>query len=673
LSSSLSPNKSNALSNEASAYLQQHAQNPVDWRPWGKAALEMAQEANKLIIVSIGYSSCHWCHVMERESFESEDVAEVMNENFISIKVDREERPEVDKMYMDAVHLMQQQGGWPLNCIALPDSTPVFGGTYFKHDDWIRILKQLNELWENEPEKVKEYAQKVKSALNSEGLIPVSEKSPKEQDINVLTAAVKRYLQHIDKVHGGGNRAPKFPMPVLYQFLLHFGHHFHNVGALSHVQLTLQKMTRGGLFDHIGGGFARYSTDKEWKVPHFEKMLYDNAQLLGLYSEAYGNFQDAEYADTCSRIISWLKREMKDEKGGFYSAQDADSDGVEGKYHTWSIEELQTKLPDNFSEFYHTDPSALWEGRIINIRKNPETHINNPELEALNEKLLEIRNEKNPPFTDKKILCSWNALLGSAFVKHYRFIGDKDSLKEAIELHNFIKSTFLDEANMRLQHSTHAASGEKSGFLEDYAFFIEMELALFEATADKNYLDLAQSLTEAAIEQYFDAEKGLFYISAKTEELLISRPMELADNVVPSSNSTMALNLNKIGTLLGNEVYTGMAENMLSRLEGRTLDYVDGYAQWADLFLTKAIGSPEIVICGDDWKKRLKALVGNYLPNVLLVASDGSNPIEIFSDRYIANQTKTYICQSKTCGLPIDTLDDTKTEIQKLKRKIESI
>lgn len=673
MSSTHSTNKPNALANEASAYLQQHAYNPVGWRPWGKDSLKTAQESNKLIIVSIGYSSCHWCHVMERESFESEDVAEVMNENFISIKVDREERPEVDKMYMDAVQLMQQQGGWPLNCIALPDGTPVFGGTYFKHDDWIRLLNQLSELWEKEPEKVKEYAHKVKSALNNEGLIPTSEKSASEPDINALTGAVKNYLKHTDKEHGGGNRAPKFPMPVLYQFLLHFGHHFHSLEVLNQVQLTLQKMTRGGLFDHIVGGFARYSTDKEWKVPHFEKMLYDNAQLLGLYAEAFGHFQDAEYADTCARIKSWLLREMKGNKGGFYSAQDADSDGVEGKYHTWSIEELQTKLPDNFSKYYHTDPSALWEGRIINIRKNPETHINNTEVVELNEKLREIRDEKNAPFTDKKILCSWNALLGTAFVKHHRYVGDSDSLDQAIELHDFIKHTFLDEEKMQLRHSTHASSDNESGYLEDYAFFIEMELALFEATGEKAYLEMAQSLAQTAIDQYFDDEKGLFYISSKAEELLISRPMELADNVVPSSNSTMALNLHKLATSLGDSAFETIADKMLSRLENQTLEYVDGFAQWADLYLTKAIGAPEIVVCGDDWKSRLNALSGIYFPNVLLTSSDGSNPIEIFADRYTPNKTKTYLCQSKTCGLPIDTLEETKTELQKLKRKIESI
>ncbi|MGB6034796.1 MAG: thioredoxin domain-containing protein, partial [Cryomorphaceae bacterium] len=361
------PKHTNALAAEDSLYLLQHAHNPVNWMPWGEEARQKATDENKLMLVSIGYSSCHWCHVMEHESFEDEAVAEIMNQHFVCVKVDREERPDIDQIYMEAVQMMTGQGGWPLNCFANPEGKPVYGGTYFPKQQWVQILKQLATLWSDNPEKVNEYGEKLTQGMKVSGILPPPDPNA-DWPLAALNETVENWKTRFDTERGGPNKAPKFPLPSNYSFLLKYGYINKDNEVLDHVKLTLDEMGRGGIYDQIGGGFTRYSTDSHWKVPHFEKMLYDNAQLLTLYSEAYAAFGESEYLHTANGIKSWLRREMQNGKGGYYSAIDADSEGVEGKFYVWNKVFLEEHYPD-FSRYYHLDQNALWEGNIIPVRK----------------------------------------------------------------------------------------------------------------------------------------------------------------------------------------------------------------------------------------------------------------------------------------------------------------
>ncbi len=411
----------NALADETSPYLLQHQHNPVNWQPWGEAAFVEAAEQNKLVVISIGYSACHWCHVMERESFEDTAVAELMNEHFVSVKVDREERPDVDQIYMTAVQLMTGSGGWPLNVVALPDGRPLWGGTYFPKENWMQALKSISEVYKNDPEKVLEYAEKLTEGVRQSELVQINENEPDFTE-NDAETIFQNWSQRFDTEEGGPDRAPKFPLPNNYEFLLQFGHLTENEEALEQVKLTLRKMAFGGIYDQVGGGFARYSTDAIWKAPHFEKMLYDNAQLLSLYAKAYQKFKDPLYAEIIEETYDFLEREMSGENGEFYSALDADSEGEEGKFYVWSEAELREQIPENewdeFSEYYDLK-NGKWEGEhIILLRKDSEkaSEIPKEKVKNWNRILLEKRAERERPGLDDKALTSWNGLMITGLV-----------------------------------------------------------------------------------------------------------------------------------------------------------------------------------------------------------------------------------------------------------------
>ena len=445
----------NKLINQTSPYLLQHAHNPVNWYPWGDEALEKAKKENKLLLISVGYSACHWCHVMEHESFEDETVAALMNENFVCIKVDREERPDIDQIYMNAVQLITGRGGWPLNCFALPSGEPFFGGTYFQKDQWMQLLKNVANEYKVAPEKVKTYADELTEGIKTSEMLPMVTKSVPFK-LETLKGAVTKFKTQIDHVEGGGAQAPKFPMPNNYEFLLQYYHHTKDESILKYTELTLDKMAFGGIYDQIGGGFARYSTDAMWKAPHFEKMLYDNGQLVSLYSHAYQLTKKPLYKNVVYQTLEYIEREMTAKNDAFYSSLDADSEGEEGKFYVWSKEELQHVLDNDFDfveDYYNINNKGKWEGHYILLRdktnaqiaKKYKLSVDNVEkkVSEINTTLLAERAKRIRPGLDDKTLTSWNALMLRGYVDAYNTFNDEAFLKTALKNANFIVNTQL--------------------------------------------------------------------------------------------------------------------------------------------------------------------------------------------------------------------------------------
>ncbi|MEK7689139.1 MAG: thioredoxin domain-containing protein, partial [Deltaproteobacteria bacterium] len=566
----------NHLIQESSPYLLQHAHNPVDWYPWSNEAFEKAKKENKLVLVSIGYSSCHWCHVMEKESFEDEETAKLMNENFVCIKVDREERPNIDMTYMTAVQIMTNSGGWPLNCFTLLDGRPFYGGTYFPNAQWKQVLIKLSELYKTEPKKVEEYAAQLTQEIKKTEVIKLNEEKisfTMEDAKSIYTQLEKSF----DNEEGGPSRAPKFPMPVNYIFLLHYYHLTKNEKAIEHVKLTLSKMAFGGIYDQLGGGFARYSTDAKWKVPHFEKMLYDNVQLVSLYSEAYQLTKEPLYKQIVFETLEFISREMTSSEGGFYSALDADSEGEEGKYYVWKKPELEKILGEKFSvfsDYYNVNNIGFWEhGNYILLRKKPDEEIakiHNLSVDELRKKiseakkiLLEERGERvRPPKADDKQLTSWNALMLKGYADAYTVFGEEKFLNSALKNADFILTklknknpitTLPKREGVGLYHSYKNGKAAVNGYLEDYSFTMEAFIALYQITFNEKWLNEANRLMDYTIAHFFDKESGMFFFTsdlsaeaaaqAGLDKELIALKMKTTDNVIPASNSSIAKDL----------------------------------------------------------------------------------------------------------------------------------
>ncbi len=671
----------NALIHESSPYLRQHAHNPVNWLPWGEKARNKALAANRPMLISIGYSACHWCHVMEKECFESEDVAALMNAHFICIKVDREERPDVDQVYMEAVQMMRKQGGWPLNCITTPDGKPVYGGTYFPKENWIQILQQLSRLWKTDAPKFQEYGDQIVSEMQMTGSLPLID-APKEFSFSTLQKALENWTPRMDNTYGGPNKAPKFPLPVNYLFLLHYGFLTGNKEVLRHVELTLDKLALGGIFDQINGGFARYSTDIYWKVPHFEKMLYDNAQLLSLFSEGYKYFQKADYLRVINQIVEWLNAEMQNGHGGYYSALDADSEGEEGKYYTFSIADLREKeLLESFEKFYYTNQNARWEGKLITVRKQTLEDISlefqstttavKEELNVLNRELAKIQNSRTRPGIDDKTICSWNAMMAEGFLTAFKCTGNHEFLIYANRIFTFIEKELYNPENNILSHSWKDGKSSEVGFLEDYAFLIAAWLKKVEINYDESTLNKARTMANKVLDTFYDAEKGHFYMTSIGQKDLISRPVEMTDNVIPSGNSVMAHNLHKLASFYGNTHFDHIADRILHAVEKNMIGYPEGYGHFADLYLRKALGAPEIVIIGSDAIPYQQFLKENYLPNFLWAVSDKRSDLPIFAGRFEEDKTQVFVCQNKTCQLPVTTIDKAEEQIENTKKNFE--
>lgn len=661
----------NNLINSTSPYLLQHAYNPVQWFPWGEEALGKARKEDKMILVSIGYSACHWCHVMEHESFEDFEVAEIMNQFFVCIKVDREERPDIDQVYMAAVQLMTSRGGWPLNCFTLPDGRPVYGGTYFPKQQWKNILLNLAETYKKDRTRFEEYAEKLTDGIKKyENVIP--EEVVSNFELDHIKSAVQNWSAFFDTIEGGPNRAPKFPLPNNYLFLLSYYFVSKDAALKDHILLTLKKMAYGGIYDQIGGGFARYSVDGVWKVPHFEKMLYDNAQLISLYSEAYKLFKDPLYKEVVYQTLDFIKRELTGPEGNFYSALDADSEGVEGKFYTWTREELveiSGTESDLISDYFNINDKGYWEdGQYILLRNDDDDIIadrhklSGEQLQSAIKKfkinLLEVRSKRVRPGLDDKTLTSWNALMICGYLDAFDAFKEEDFFNAAITNTKFIIS-MMDNHEGGLNHNYKNGKSNINGYLEDYAFFIQALIRLYQCTFDVQWLNEAKRLMEYAIRNFGDDATGLFYFTSVKDSPLIARKMELQDNVIPASNSQMAINLHRLGIYFEINDWQDRSKKMASAMKKLSESYGSAYGNWLQLWLQLAMPSREIVFCGENALQLRTQISDHYFfPGTLLAGCMQNENIPLTNARLVDGKTLIYVCIDNTCQLPVTKAEE---------------
>lgn len=658
----------NELHLETSPYLLQHANNPVHWKAWNPKSLAEAKENNKLLIVSIGYSACHWCHVMEHESFENEEVAQVMNAHFINIKVDREERPDVDAVYMKAVQIMTGRGGWPLNVVTLPDGRPVWGGTYFRKDEWIQTLGQLQEIYQSTPEKMTDYAERLHQGIKAIGVVQ-NEKPKMAIDLDLTTTLIEKWKKSFDWEYGGMARAPKFMMPNNYHFLMRYGYQKNDTGLLDFVNLTLTKMAHGGLFDTVDGGFSRYSVDMKWHVPHFEKMLYDNGQLTSLYSDAYKLTKNPLYKEVIEKTLRFVEKELMSPEGGFYSALDADSltpsnQLEEGSFYVWKIQELKTIIKEDFDLFslvFNCNSFGLWEDENYVLIQNQTleniAEQNNIPVVVLEnkkklwEQLLYTEREKRPkPRLDDKCLTSWNAIMLKGYVDAYKALEDKKYLDLALQnAHFIINNLWSTEGN--LFHNYKNGKSTINGYLEDYCFVIAAFIALYEVTFDEKWLHEAKQLTDYSFEHFYDEKKHFFAFTSNLDEALITTHYETEDNVIPASNSVMAKNLYQLSIYFNNSYYEKICQQMLHNIISG-IDYPSAFSNWMDLALNYSEQNKELAICGALALEYCTKINSMYIPNIVLAGTQKISNLPFLASRYKSDETLFYLCQSRTCLIP---------------------
>ena len=662
----------NHLVHETSPYLLQHADNPVDWYPWGEEAFEKARAENKPVLLSIGYSACHWCHVMAHESFEDEAIAQLMNENFVNIKVDREERPDLDQIYMNAVQMMTHHGGWPMTVFLTPDGVPFYGGTYFPPQDrynmpgFPRILIGVAEAYRDRRDDIRETGTSLVNELRR-----LSETSTSDQPIEreLLDAAYAGIIRNYDSVNGGFGGAPKFPPAMTLEFLLRTTARTGNQEALDIVSQTCKKMANGGIYDQIGGGFHRYSTDSKWLVPHFEKMLYDNALLSRLYLHYYQVSQDPLAKETVEGILDYVLREMTDPAGGFYSTQDADSEGHEGKFFVWDIDEIRNVLGERdaalFCGYYNITESGNFEGKNIpnvtySVEDIAKEHgVSVSELqESLTEsrrKLFELRETRIKPGRDEKILTAWNGLMMASFAEAGVILNRPDYTAAARRNAEFV--IFNLRKDGALLRTWKDGVAKFNAYLEDYAFLIEGLTTLFETTGEFRWLTKALAFSVVMIKEFWDEEAGGFFFTGTSHENLIVRSKDFFDNATPSGNSVAALVLLKLALLSGNEKYRDIATATLGAIADQARRYPSGfgYALSAADFL---LSTPkEIAIVGNDpfdIQPLLREVWRRYLPNKVVAASFGVDVIPLLENRPLVNDLPTaYVCVHYACQKPV--------------------
>jgi uncharacterized protein len=658
--------KENRLIHSTSPYLLQHAYNPVDWYEWGEEALSKARSENKPILVSIGYSSCHWCHVMEREVFEKEDIAKIMNDYMVCIKVDREERPDIDSIYMEAVQAMGINGGWPLNVFLTPDQKPFYGGTYFPPDQWVNVLHGVKKGFTERRTEVDASADELANLLKIQETSRLK-KAYEFTDLKTdLDKTFTKLASAFDKKWGGLDKAPKFIMPSIWLWMLRYHYVTDNPQALEQVRTTLQRIAWGGIYDQIGGGFARYSVDGYWFVPHFEKMLYDNAQLLTLYSEAYAVTSDELFKDIVFETFEWLRTEMAHPEGGFYSALDADSEGVEGKFYVWQKTEVDSILKDDaavFSDFFNVKAEGNWEhGNNILIRTQPDeaflaSHSMTRDewrarLRKGKEELLAIRDKRIRPGLDDKIITSWNAMATCGLCDAYKHFGEEKFLASAIKNMRFLEKELMDGAT--IFRSFKDKRSNTKGFLDDYAYVIQAYTRLYMATFDTYWIKRAEFFLNRTIEQFHDAEDGFFYYTGLESEKLIARRKELFDNVIPSSNSVMVQNLFYLGSILDNTHWKQLAEAIITPMAHLIINEPNYMSNWAIAYAEIKKGLVEVVLAGDDDKLLYKKLMASFQPFAVTVGPDEENYIALAQGKRKVNGEPTiYVCFNKTCQRPV--------------------
>lgn len=669
--------KMNELHHETSPYLLQHANNPIHWKAWNANTLELAKNQNKLIIISIGYSACHWCHVMEHESFEDNEVAATMNAHFISIKIDREERPDIDAVYMKAVQIMTGHGGWPMNVVTLPNGRPIWGGTYFRKNDWINSLERLQEIYTEQPQTILDYAEKLYEGLQSLSIIS---KNDSENNFNfeILDSLISKWQKSFDWDFGGMARAPKFMMPTNYEFLLRFGYETNNQSLLDFVNLTLTKMAYGGLFDTVDGGFSRYSVDLKWHVPHFEKMLYDNGQLVSLYANAYKLTGNKLYKEVIEKTLHFVKKEWLTEEGSFYSALDADSLNAankleEGAFYVWTKPELQRLLQEDFDLFsvvFNVNAFGFWEHENYILIQNQSLEEiakqENIPLETLEQKkklwekiLYAEREKRSKPRLDDKCLTSWNAIMLKGYVAAYKALGNPNYLDIALQNADFIiKKIWNSEGNLKHSYKAVNSISEQSvakstinGFLEDYAHVIQAFISLYEVTFNENWLQNAKQLTDYAFDNFYDEKTQFFSFTSKQDEALITSHFEVEDNVIPASNSVMAEALFKLSIYFENSYYEKICRQMVQNIVP-TVDYPSAFSNWLNVLLHFSEHNKELAICGTKALEYLEKLNKNYLPNIIIAGSLTPSKLSFLENRFSEKETLFYLCKNKTCDIP---------------------
>ncbi len=665
--------KANALVNETSPYLLQHAYNPVDWYPWNQEALAKAEKEDKLMIISVGYAACHWCHVMEHESFEDSTVAAIMNENFVSIKVDREERPDVDDVYMTAAHLINGRGGWPLNAIALPNGKPIYAGTYYPKEQWMDILQKFVSLKKDDPERLITSANELTDGIQGSNLIEVNN-NPFEYSLDKMTGLVDRCLGRYDKKDGGRQGAPKFPMPNAYEFLMKYHWLTGNKEALETTLISLDKMAKGGIYDQLGGGFARYSTDAKWLVPHFEKMLYDNGQLVSIYAQAYQLTKEPLYKAVVEETISFVERELMSVESGFYSSLDADSEGEEGKFYVWSEEEIDAVIGVDvhasiFKNLYDVSKKGNWEhSTVLNVVKDLDKLAKKEglELAEVQEKisenraaLLKKRAERIRPGTDDKVLTSWNALMLTGLVDAYFALGNKSYLDRAIKNGEFLVANQLSEDG-RLNRNYKNGKSSINAFLDDYALTINAFLKLYQATFDTKWIDYSEKMSNYAKQYFYNQETKMFDYTSSLDPPLVAKKAEYNDNVIPSSNSAMARSLFTLGTLTYNREYLDLSQQMLNNMMDQitATDFLSFYSNWFQLLLDNLQSPYEVAIVGKNADAVRQQFASNYLGNSILLGSEGEGTLDLLKDKYLESATMIYVCQNKVCKRPVEEVDE---------------
>lgn len=659
----------NRLIHETSPYLLQHAHNPVDWFPYGDEAFAEAQRRNVPMLFSIGYSACHWCHVMEHESFEDKEIAALMNENFVCVKVDREERPDVDHLYMDAVQLMQGRGGWPLNCFALPDGRPFWGGAYFRPEQWKEILIQVAELYRTRFADLEAQASEIVSGITGQSLFePQHEQAGFTQ--TSLENAFAKLQGQFDPMNGGFGQAPKFPMPVVLDFLLHYHSLTGNGDALQMVLKTLRSMAAGGIYDQVGGGFARYSVDAIWKVPHFEKMLYDNAQLVSLYCDAYKITGEQQFRRIAEETLAFISRELTSPEGVFYSALDADSDGEEGLYYTWTEAEFKSVLGpygELMAEYFGIGSEGLWEnGRNILVRPYDDAlfaqrhFLSLDELRALVDKagkdLLKAREKRPRPGLDDKVLTSWNALMIKAFADAGAAFRNEDYITIAEKAASFILRNFV-KTDGNLYHTWKNGKAHIDGFLDDHTFMADALLRLYELTANEEWLNESRKITGYILRTFRDSASGLFFYSQAKAET-IARKIETHDGVIPSSNSTLARHLFRMGNLTGQRELLDKALEMGTMLAGESPVYPIANANWCSLGLETTSPYYVIAVAGVNTMEILRELGRHYIPNAILAGSTVPTSLPLWQGKFAEGKTLIYICYGEACLAPVQTVEE---------------
>lgn len=671
----------NRLAKETSPYLLQHAHNPVDWYPWGEEALRRAREEDKPILVSIGYAACHWCHVMERESFENEGVAKYMNENFVCIKVDREERPDIDQIYMDAVQAVAGQGGWPLNMFLTPDAKPFYGGTYFPpvqahgRPSWSQALQWVRKVFDTEREKYEQQAENLTNHIA--GIDDSLLQAPAAEAALCTDDDVEQIEQHLkarfEKEFGGFGSAPKFPNTFNLSLLLQLHYHTGNKELLDHALYSLEQMIRGGIYDQLGGGFARYSVDAAWLVPHFEKMLYDNALLVELMAQAYKITGKDIFKEAIEQTLGFVRRELTSPDGAFYAALDADSEGVEGKFYVWTAQEVDNLLDEDataFKKYYDVTTDGNWEGNNILRRLHSRESVAgqlNMTVEALDEQLskgrkvlVAARDNRVRPGLDDKVILSWNALMASGYIRAYEALGHEEYLQAAKQNIDFIYAKMYreDERGITLYH-TWKENARYLAFLDDCNALIAALLDLYEVTFDTTLIAKAQKLTEHVLTEYADEESPLSYYTPRAQTDIIYRKKDLYDSVTPSGNSMLAANLQRLGLLTGEGRYSQRAEAMLGAVKASIIKYTTSFGHWAAGLLPHLYPAPEIAVVGTDYQQVAKQINKRYIPGRVLMASETARAgYPLLENRGADGETLIYLCRNYTCAAPVKTVEE---------------